>query len=227
MADVNDLERRIKEKLTMSEERQQLKQNHLQQRMAEAAARHQRFTALADRLLQNVIRPRMEKLKALFDNARLSEPQCSRHTVCCQFEHTTRFPATAYLKLGVTRDGEIKTVMLQYHLEILPVFFPIEGENQMAMPLDQVDEDKAAAWVDAKILQFVDTYLRLETYEAYQTESIVTDPGCGMRVNKVFASAQMAYGDQMYYFCIPECRARFADNPERYLAGEAVAEGRP
>jgi YHS domain-containing protein len=223
MADLNGLEHKIREKLALSEERQQLQRNHLQQQMAEAEARHERYTVLADRLLQEVIRPRMEKLKTLFDNARLSEARSSRHTCCCQFEHTPRFPATANLDIGVTRDGEIKTVVLQSQLEILPIFFPLEGRDQLTMLLHEVDEEKAAAWVEGKILHFVDSYLRLETSDPYQQGNLVTDPVCGMRVNKAFAPAQMTYRGQTYYFCIAECQVRFAENPERYLAGLAVA----
>ncbi len=219
MADLTDLERKLKDKLALSEEREQLQQNHLRQQMAEAEARHQRYTALADRLTQEVIRPRVEKLQSLFDNARMPEARNSRHTCCCQFEHTTRFPATARLELGVTRDGEIKTVVLQYQVEILPVFFPVEGRDELTMPLDEVDEEKAAAWVEAKVVQFVDSYLRLETSNHHQEGNMVTDPVCGMRVNKAFAPAQMTYRGQTYYFCIPECQVRFAENPERYLAG--------
>jgi YHS domain-containing protein len=217
MADLTDIEHKIKEKLALSDERQQLRQDHLRQRMAEAEARHERYTALADQLMGDVVRPRMEKLTALFDNARMSEARSSRHTCCCQFEHTCRFPATANFGIGLTRDGEIKTVVLQSQVEILPVFFPVECRDELTMPLDEVDEAKVAAWVEAKILHFVDTYLRLETADHYQHENIVTDPVCGMRVNKAFAPAQMTYRGQTYYFCIPECRARFAENPDRYL----------
>jgi YHS domain-containing protein len=219
MGDLKDLERKIKEKLSLSEERQHLQQDHFRQRMAEAEARHERYTAVADRLMQDVIRPRMEKLKALFDNARMPEARNSRHSSCCQFEHTVRFPATGKLEIGVTRDGEIKTLVLQYQVEILPVFFPVEGRDEMTMPLDEVDEDKAAGWVEAKLVEFVDTYLRLETSNHHQKGNLVTDPVCGMTVNKAFAPAQMTYRGQTYYFCVPECQARFAENPERYVAG--------
>jgi YHS domain-containing protein len=218
VADMTDLERKIKEKLSLSEERESLRRNHLQLQMVEAEARHQRYTALADRLIQEVIRPRMEKLKTFFDNARMAEARCSRHTICCQFEHTARFPATAFLEIGVTRDGEIKTVVLQSQMEILPVFFPVEARDELSMLLEQVDQEKAAAWVEAKIVHFVETYLRLETSEQHQEENIVTDPVCGMRVNKAFAPAQMTYRGQTYYFCIQDCHARFSENPERYLA---------
>ena len=112
MTDLDNLERKIKEKLSLSDERQQLQQEHSRQHMAEAEARHERYTALADRLTQEAIRPRVEKLKSLFDNARMPEDRNSRHTCCCQFEHTTRFPVTAKLEIGVTRDGDIKTVVM-------------------------------------------------------------------------------------------------------------------
>jgi YHS domain-containing protein len=219
MAELSDLEQKIKAKLALSEERKALRQDHLRQLMAEVEVGHQRYTAVADRLMQAVIRPRVEKLKALFENARMPEPRNSRHNCCCQFEHCPRFPVTASLEIGVTRDGEVKTVLLQYHMDILPVFFPLEGRDQLSMPLDEVDEERAAAWVEAKILHFVDTYLRVERADSYQAENIVTDPVCGMRVNKAFAPAQMTHRGQTYYFCVPECRARFAEDPDRYLAG--------
>ena len=225
MADLTDLERKIKDKLSLSDERERLQRNHLQARMAEAEARHERYTAVADQLMQEVIRPRLEKLKALFDNARISQTRCSRHTCCVQFEHTTRFPATANLEIGVSRDGEIKTLILQSELEIVPAFFPLEGRHELTMPLDAADREKAAAWVEAKIIYFVDSYLRLETSNQHQEQNIVIDPVCGMRVNKAFAPAQTTYGGRTYYFCVPECRARFTENPERYLAGQGAMSG--
>jgi YHS domain-containing protein len=219
MPDLTDFERSLNDRLARNEERMQLKHNHLQQRMAEAAARHERYTALADGLMQEVIRPRMDKLLPLFDNARMPEALNSRHSCCLQFEHTERFPATAKLEIGVTRDGEIKMVTLQFHLDILPVFFPFEGRDEMTMPLDEVDEAKVAAWVEAKLVQFVDVYMRLEGSNDPHDGHFETDPVCGMNVNKAFAPVQMVYGGQTYYFCLPECRTRFAENPEKYLAG--------
>lgn len=223
MTDLSDLERKLKEKLVLSEQRQQLQRDHLQQRMAEVEARQQRYTALADRLMRDVIRPRMEKLKPLFDQARMPETRNSRHTAVCQFEHTNRFPATAFLEMGVTRDGEIKTVVLQYQLDIYPSLFPFERRDELTMLLDQMDEDKVIAWVEAKLLAFMDTYLRLQTSDQYQEGNLVTDPVCGMRVNKVFAADQMAYRGRTYYFCTAECQARFAEHPERFLASKEGA----
>jgi YHS domain-containing protein len=223
VTDLTELERKIRERLSLSEERERLQQSHFQQQMTEAEARHRNYTAVADRLIREVVRPRMEKLKSQFDNARMLETRCSRHRCCCQFEHTARFPATASLEFSVTRDSEIKQVILQFEMQILPVFFSVDGEDKLAMTVEEVNDAKIGAWVEAKILQFVDSYLRLETSDYHQQGNMVTDPVCGMRVNKAFAPAQMTYRGQTYYFCVPECQVRFAENPERYLGRESDA----
>jgi YHS domain-containing protein len=217
---LHDLEKRIQEKLAVTEDRRKLEENHLQLRMAEFEERHRKFTALADQLTTNVVRPRLLKLRAHFDNAKLPECESSgRHQCTCEFEHTERFPAHAKLELGVSRDGECRTLLVIYNLEILPVFFKFDGHDQLALPLDGIDEEKVAAWVEDRVVKFVETYLRLETIDQYQTDNLVTDPVCGMRINKNHAAAQMKYQGRIYYFCLEECLRKFDADPGMYLGG--------
>jgi YHS domain-containing protein len=222
MAANDDLDRRIKERLAVGEERRQLRQNHVQQFMKEWEERDSRYTAVADRLVETVIRPRVKKLQNHFDNATFPQARNSRHTCFCQFEHCSRFPATVGLELGVTRDGQATTVIVQYKLEVVPVFFSFERCDQLSMPLGAMQEDKVTAWVEDKIVNFVETYLQLETASTYQAENVVTDPVCGMRLNKNHAPASMAYQGQVYYFCVEACRARFAENPAHFLVAKAA-----
>jgi len=44
------------------------------------------------------------------------------------------------------------------------------------------------------------------------------DPVCGMSVDPAGAAASVAHGGIVYYFCRPECAARFRAEPGRYLA---------
>jgi YHS domain-containing protein len=214
---LDDLERRIKQRLAVSEEGRQLRENHLQHAMKQWEDRHSRYTAVADRLMQAVIRPRVEKLKDHFANASLPEARNSRHTCHCEFANCPRFPATVGLEFGVTRDAEATTVLVQYDLEILPVFIRFEAHDQHCMTLEAVNEDEVTTWVEDKILGFVDTYLKLETADPYQSENMVTDPVCGMRLNKSCAPASTEYGGVCYYFCVEECRTKFIENPARYI----------
>lgn len=218
MNDLDELDRQIEGKLAVQKERSLDHFNHQAERMHEYTERQRRYTALADRLIQEVIRPRVERLARRFDNAQLLGPdQASRHGCVCSFAHTPRYPATAKLELGVSRDGDFEHVLLLYNLSILPVFFRFDGQDRLAVPLDRVEERQVAEWVEKKILSFLDTYLRLEMIEQYQTDNYVIDPVCRMRINRLFAAAQMEHGGQTYYFCIPECKEKFAADPEKYL----------
>jgi YHS domain-containing protein len=220
MSEMNELETRIREKLDARQHQRGLRQDHVAQRMQEYEERHQRFTTLADQLMEAVVRPRLRTLATHFDNARLLDNDpAGRHHCVCQFLHTDRFPASVRLELAVSRDGDFQNLLVLYDLEILPVFFAFERRDQLTLPLASVNEARVAAWVEEKILHFVDTYLRLENAPRYQEGNVAVDPVCGMHVNKAHAAAEMTYRGQTYYFCIPECRARFAEDPERYLPG--------
>jgi YHS domain-containing protein len=218
MATLEELERRIKEKLSGSEEERRTKQEQLHNGMMELEARLARYTAVGDRLTREVIRPRLQRLVDCFDNAHLPEDEGGRHSVVCRFEPNDRFPATATLELGITRDGQGHNVELYYSLSILPAFFPFDTEGHLVQPLESVDEGKVATWVEERILGFLDAYLRLETLESYQAANAVTDPVCGMRLNKVRASAETDYRGVKYYFCAEDCRRKFLAGPDRYLA---------
>lgn len=217
-ANLNDLDRRIAERLVAEKDRTLQHHNHFAERMHEYEERQGRYTAIADRLTQHVIRPRMERLAVHFDNAELSGcGQAGRHQCVCSFKRTPRFPATAKLELGVSRDGQAETVFFLYNLCILPIFFEFDNQDQLAIPLERIDEGQVAEWVEKKLLAFLDTYLRLETVEQYQTENMVTDPVCGMRINRLYAVKQMEHGGKTYYFCLPECLTKFATDPDKYL----------
>src|SRR5579864_8168159 len=218
MPDLNDLDRCIQEKLAEQKERLQSQQKDLEQRMHQVDRKYREYTAVADRLIQDVIRPRLDKLASHFDNAELLNPeQAGRHQCVACFKHTDEFPARARLELGVSRDGLVENLFLLFHLEILPVFFNFANRDELAFPIKEVDEEKAAAWIDAKIVSFLDTYLRLETLDHYQNGNLVVDPVCGMRLNKNYAAAQVEHQGQRYYFCVQDCAKKFAEDPARYL----------
>jgi YHS domain-containing protein len=218
MTHLEELDRQIEEKLALQKQSSLDHHNHFAEEMHERDERHQRYTACADRTIREVIRPRVERLARRFDNAKILEgDQASRHSCVCCFAHTPRYPATAKLEVCITRDGDYRHVFLLYDLCILPVFFKFEGHDELAMPLERLDEKQIAEWVEKKLLDFLDTYLRLETIEQYQVDNYVTDPVCKMRINRLFATAHAEHGGKTYYFCIPECKEKFAAAPESYV----------
>lgn len=217
MNDVQQLERRIQEKLAVSEERLRLRQNHSEELMRAAEKAHAAYTAAADRLIEAVVRPRMTSVKSHLAGIANVDSDCSRHTCSLRLAHTPRFPATVRLEVGITRDGDARTLIVQYRLQISPVFFPFDDADDLTFPIDQVDTERVASWLDNKLVAFVETYLRLEIEPRYQDENRVIDPVCGMSVNRAEAPASAEYAGKTYFFCVAECRDRFAANPERYV----------
>jgi YHS domain-containing protein len=227
MDTTNDLEKRIEERLALREERRALQYNHTKQLMDELDARMKRYDHVADALMNTIICPQMERVRKCL--AALNAPQwdSTRHTCKLLFKHTSQFPATATLELSITHDGQGKTLMIEYDASILPLFVRFNGKDQLSMPLESVDEAKVAAWIEERVLEFVDGYLSVETTRQYREENGATDPVCGMWLNKADAPAKIEYQGTAYFFCTGECREKFAENPHRYLTAAKSATAAP
>lgn len=53
------------------------------------------------------------------------------------------------------------------------------------------------------------------------------DPVCGMQVDERNAAATLEYEGATYYFCSEGCRARFEEDPRRFIAGQEEQGGGP
>ncbi len=45
---------------------------------------------------------------------------------------------------------------------------------------------------------------------------MVTDPVCGMQIQKEQAAGQSTHDGQTYYFCSAGCKKKFDANPQQY-----------
>jgi YHS domain-containing protein len=236
MTTLEALERRIRERLAASEARWHAEQDELRRLMREMEAgqtgtadeahpspenrpdalcclegREERYARIAGRLMDEVICPRVEKLVSCFENAQEPGGRCGRHSCAYVFERTPRFPATATLEFGVTRDGLYRSLEVYHDVHVVPGYGAMPQPDRLSMPLEEVDEGAVAGWIENKILAFLDAYLRLETAEAYQEGNRVCDPVCGMRLNKVSAPARCEFRGYTFYFCTEGCRTRFLE----------------
>jgi YHS domain-containing protein len=215
----NHFESRLRERLAASDESRRSQRDRLTQEMNHLDERLKRYTALADYLMKAVILPRVGKLLECFTAAPPPKVEQTRHNLVCRFPHSDRFPATAVLELGVTRDGDAHNVALEHSHHIVPALVPVNAESHLVLPLDAVDEAKVASWVEERLLAFVDAFLKVEAADPYQQDNMVTDPVCGMRINKLHAAAEVEYHGVKYHFCAEQCRRAFEESPERYLTG--------
>jgi len=219
MEDLGSLEKQIRERLTAAQAHTRQDQDAMNRDMAERQLRSERFWAVASRLLDDIICPRMKMLAVLFPNARLTLADGANTSVCvCSFDHTPEFPASTKLEIDMLPDVAINSVIISYSLEILPIFFDFNRGDQIVVPLNEVNEQSVSSWLDSKLLQFTDTYLRVRSIEQYQQENMAIDPVCGMRINRAHAAVSVEYAGKSYYFCVDDCRQKFLQEPARYLA---------
>lgn len=151
--------------------------------MAEYGSRRQRFEELAKGLNLNVIRPRLETVAGYFANARMKDEE-PPHRSSCWLEYSERFPALTHVEFSVEHDARFEKLIVHTKTHMMPVFVRFSEQDNLPLPLDQVDEVQVADWVEERLLEFLDTYLRIDCGSEEFEEEPATDPICGMRIRR-------------------------------------------
>jgi YHS domain-containing protein len=184
------------------------KQKKLDSNMKELLEQRERLAAIAKSKIETIILPRMEELTKHFDNSKIEVLLTDSDYNClCVFSHTPRFPATVKLLIALL-PGKDEHLTARYDLNIFPVLMEFNGNSEEIFPLD-VDEGLLANWVEDRILEFIDTYLRLETHPYYQKDNTVTDIVCGMRISSISATSAVEKDGRTFYFCSEHCKDVF------------------
>ena len=183
--------------------------------MAEIGDRRERFEELAHRLSDSVVRPRLEILAALFPNALVSKEQLI-HSLSCQFEYCDRFPAITTVEFSIEHDIRFERLILHTKARIMPVFVRFYEQDNLPLSLDSVNDEEVAEWVEERLLEFLDTYLRIDAVGGELNEQSATDPVCGMQILRTTAVATDSYYGHPYFFCSKDCHERFASDPTQY-----------
>jgi hypothetical protein len=182
MEDLKELENEIRTKLALATDRRQSEQESSERKTEERDVRRDAYQGAARQLMGSVIRPRIEKVMAFFPNALLSPAESDTESQwCCRFQKTAEFPASTKLSFLVSPDAALENAIVTYELEILPIYFKFQGHDQVVAPIAGVFDGHIAAWVDAKLLGFVDVYLQLQTHDQYQNSYQDSEPACGVR----------------------------------------------
>src|SRR5580704_7640321 len=171
MEDLKQLENEIRVKLAFSNDRRQSEQESSARQTEEGEVRRDAYQSAARQLMGSVIRPRIEKVMAFFPNALLSPAEADTESQwCCRFQRTAEYPASTKLSFFVSPDAGFENVLVTYDLEILPIYFRFQGHDQLAVPLDGVPAASVTDWIDAKLLEFVDAYVRTQTVKQRSEE---------------------------------------------------------
>ena len=208
MEKVNRLSERILDRFEQHKHDLADKQHQLDGRMKELLEQRERLAAVAKHKIETVILPRVEELVRHFDNSKVEVLHTDADYDCiCEFTHTPRFPATVRLGIALL-PGNNESLTARYDLNILPMLMEFNRNCEEVFALD-CDEELLAGWVEDRILEFIDTYLRLETHPFYQKDNTVIDIVCGMHIPSTSATSTVERDGRTFYFCSDRCKETF------------------
>ena len=121
------------------------------------------------------------------------------------------------LSFRVGHDGSIENAIIDYHLEILPIFIKFDSHDQLVIPIDNPSEPAIVAWIDDKLVEFTRTYFEMYFTEQYQKRSFEMDVVMNIRFPRAFAAGKKDYQGRTYHFYTTESLQAFEKTPWEYV----------
>jgi YHS domain-containing protein len=180
------------------------------ERLQEHRERQDRLRDFERRLesLSDVWRPRLEVLIHRFRSHATATPTLTAASRQVTVEFHSEL-ARIRLRLSATTDHDVRNLILNYDLEIIPVLMQFDSHEQAQWPLDAIEDDEIGDWVDDRVIEFVQTYLSLHENEHYLKEHMVEDPVANVRFPRFAAAASLDWQGKTYYFMGDETRSQF------------------
>jgi len=158
--------------------------------------------------LKGVSTPRLEALKKVFGEKVNVAPRAASGRRDATFSFTSNL-ARITLRFSATTDFDVRNLVLEYSLEIVPVLMTFPDQARLEMPFDRIDAGLLGSWMDDRIVEFVRTYLSLHENEYYLKAHMVEDPVAHVRFPKFAAASTLERGGKTYYFIANETREEF------------------
>jgi hypothetical protein len=207
MADVNDLLKRIDAEFDANRDKLKAFQAEKTQAHVERQQRLERFDKLLGELV-DVWRPRLEALRAKFGDRAKVTPTIAPSRRSAAFKFDTEL-ARVDLRLTAFADADVRQVIFSSDLEILPIMMKFDSHSEIAFPLDSVDREALAKWLDDRIVGFVRTYLSLHENQYYLKGHMVEDPVAKIQFPKYAAGATLEKEGKTVYFIDEQTRDEY------------------
>jgi YHS domain-containing protein len=159
--------------------------------------------------LRDLWKPRLDVLVKKFGDHVEATPRIVPSTREVTFEFQSKL-ARVRLKLSASTDRDVRKLILSYDLDIIPVLLRFEPHADLEFPLEKVNKEAVAKWLDDRILDFVRTYLSVGDSEVYLKDHMVEDPITQVRFPNFAAGATLQWQGKTYYFIGDETRREFA-----------------
>lgn len=205
MSDLNSLQSRLDQLIESSEQQAQSVMQEAEQAYEARQQGYEKFLEAVTRVRQ-IAKPRLELLAQRFNFE--AETVHNKHNRGLLMKFDTKL-ANVTLQFTATHDADVRNLVIDYDLHILPIFVKFDSHSQFECPLDHLDEAALAQWFDDQIVAFSKTYLEIQANSYYQKDHMVTDPVAEFQFPKVYAQATLEKDGQTYYFISEKTRDEF------------------
>jgi YHS domain-containing protein len=207
MADISKLLARIDSEFAAGEQKVKAFQAEQTQAYEGRQNRLKTFEEVCDKL-GDIIRPRLEALSQRFGERVKVTPEVGAERRQATFKFDSNL-AHIDLRLRASTDQDVRKLVLDYELQILPILMKFEPHKQAEFPLEAVDPAAVAQWLDDRIVDFVRTYLSLHQNEYYLKDHMVVDPVAQVRFPRFAAASVLERQGKKYYFISEKTRSEF------------------
>src|SRR5262249_46308714 len=90
-----------------------------------------------------------------------------------------------------------------------PVLMRFQPHAEMECPLNAVNKEAVAKWIDDRIVDFVQTYFSLGENELYLKDEMVEDPVAHVSFPRIAAATTLDWQGKKFYFIGEETRREF------------------
>lgn len=208
MADLNSLLKRIDAEFSAMDDKVKQDQQENMQEYRERQKRLDQFGKLLEDL-KGIWLPRLEALHQRFGDKVQITPRLTPSSREATFEFQSHL-ARIRLKFSVFADRDVKNVILNSDLDIVPVLTRFDAHSEMGFPLEAANKEAIANWFEDRIVSFVHTYVSIHENNFYLKDHLVEDPITGVRFLKYAAGATLEWKGATYYFVDNESRNEFA-----------------
>jgi hypothetical protein len=208
MPDIQTLASRIDAEFSVVEEKVKKVQAEQVQEQQQRQKRLEQLGKVFDQM-REVWRPRLELLVKKFGDRVQVTPRMapSAREVTMSFQSHL---AHVRLRFSASTDRDVQKLVLSYDLEIIPLLMRFKAHDEVEFPLNAIDKEAVAKWIDDRIVDFVQTYFAMGENEIYLQDQMVEDPIAHVRFPKLAAAASLEWGGKIFYFVGDETRREFA-----------------
>jgi YHS domain-containing protein len=131
--------------------------------------------------------------------------------------YSDKRPAPMEFSFRVGHDGPLENAIIDYRLQILPIFIKFDSNDQLVAPIDRPSEEAIAAWINDKLVEFTQTYFEVYFNDEYQKTSLEMDPVMNVRFPKAYAAGKKECQRRAYHFFTKESLQLFEKDPSAYI----------